>query len=59
MGPQVYIACTFTSMGSSARSKTDRNSGNDDYGGVDCAVAVPRYEYNSVVFGLDVDAAFA
>ena len=46
-------------MSSSAPGKTDRNCRNDDYGGVDCAVAVPRYEYNNVVFGLDVDAAFA
>ena len=55
-GARVYIACTFTAMASSTGGKTDRSCRADDYGGVDCAVAVPRYEYNNLVFGLDVDA---
>jgi hypothetical protein len=28
------------------------------YGGRGCAVAVPRYEYNNLVFKLDVDRLF-
>jgi hypothetical protein len=43
-GERIYIACTFTAMASSTSGKTDRNCRADDYGGVDCAVAVPRYE---------------
>ena len=38
-----YFACTWTSMTSSAGGKTDRACRFDDYGGVDCAVSVPRY----------------
>ena len=49
-----YFACTWTSMTSGAAGKADRACRFDDYGGVDCAVAVPRYEYNNLVFKLDV-----
>ena len=54
-GKSVYFACTFTAMTSSGPGSTDRSCRFDDYGGIDCAVAVPRYEYNNLVFKLDVD----
>eukprot|EP00937_MAST-01D_sp_MAST-1D-sp2_P001444 g1444.t1 len=54
-GRAIYLACTWTSMASGAPGATDRACRFDDYGGVDCAVAVPRYEYNNLVYRLDVD----
>ena len=54
-GRAVYLACTWTSMTSGASGATDRACRFDDYGGIDCAVAVPRYEYNNLVYRLDVD----
>ena len=54
-GKVVYFACTWTSMSSSAPGNTDRVCKFDEYGGVGCAVAVPRYEYNNLVFRLDVE----
>jgi len=53
-GRVLHFACTWTSMTSGAAGKADRACRFDDYGGVDCAVAVPRYEYNNLVFKLDV-----
>jgi hypothetical protein len=58
-GATIHLACTWTSMSSSAAGTTDRACRFDDYGGVDCAIAVPRYEYNNLVFRLDVDAVAA
>lgn len=58
-GKVVHFACTFTSMTSSGPGPTDRACRFDDYGGVDCAVAVPRYEYNNLVFQLDVEQMVA
>ena len=55
-GRTVYLACTFTSMSSSKSGKQDRACTFDGYGGVDCAIAVPRYEYNNLVFRLDVES---
>jgi hypothetical protein len=40
-----------------ASGGTDRACAFDEYGGRGCAVAVPRYEYNNLVFRLEVDAA--
>jgi hypothetical protein len=53
-GRVVFLACTFTSMTSGTDGASDRACRFDDYGGVDCAVAVPRYEYNNLVFRLDL-----
>jgi hypothetical protein len=53
-GSTIYFACTWTSMTSNADGKTDRACRFDDYGGVDCAIAVARYEYNNLVYKLDV-----
>jgi len=54
-GRYIYIACTWTSMASSGQGNTDRVCAYDEYGGKGCALAVPRYEYNNVVFRLDTD----
>ena len=54
-GRTVYLACTFTSMSSSRGGKRDRSCAYDGYGGVGCAIAVPRYEYNNLVFRLDIE----
>lgn len=58
-GQVVYIACTFTSMWSAEAPGTPTTADSfgcqfDEYGGVDCAVAVPRYEYNNLVYRLDL-----
>jgi len=54
-GRVVHLACTFTSMSSSRSGRRDRSCAFDGYGGVDCAIAVPRYEYNNLVFRLNVE----
>lgn len=54
-GNVLYLACTWTSMSSGGSGPTDRSCDYDMYGGQHCAIAVPRYEYNNVVFRLDVD----
>jgi hypothetical protein len=54
-GRVIYLACTYTSMSSGNDGPKDRVCDFDMYGGQHCAVAVPRYEYNNVVFRLDVD----
>jgi hypothetical protein len=54
-GKVIYLACTWTSMSSGIDGPTDRVCDYDMYGGQHCAVAVPRYEYNNLVFRLDVD----
>ena len=56
----IYIACTYTSMWSSWKGL----SGGDhrrsfscelaDYGGANCAEPVPRYEYNNLVYRIDL-----
>jgi hypothetical protein len=53
-GNVLYIACTWTSMSSGGDGPNDRACDYDMYGGQHCAVAVPRYEYNNVVFRLNV-----
>lgn len=42
-------------MASGGGKGTDRACAFDEYGGGGCAVAVPRYEYNNLVFRLEVD----
>ena len=54
-GEAIYVACTWTSMASGGGSATDRACAWDEYGGQGCAVAVPRYEYNNVVFKVQTD----
>jgi hypothetical protein len=54
-GEAVYIACTFTSMWSSQQKKPkDKSCEFSDYGGQGCSVAVPRYEYNNLVYKLNL-----
>ena len=54
-GRVIYLACTWTSMSSGSSGPSDRVCDFDMYGGQHCAVAVPRYEYNNVVFRLDLE----
>ena len=50
-GKTIYMACTWTAMASGVGGQdTDRACGFDMYGGRGCAVTVPRYEYNNMVF---------
>lgn len=58
-GMTIYVACTWTAMASGVGgAATDRACAFDMYGGRGCAIAVPRYEYNNLVFKLDVDRLF-
>ena len=54
-GKTIYIACTWTAMASGVDGPKSRACAFDMYGGRGCAVAVPRYEYNNLVFKLDVE----
>jgi hypothetical protein len=59
-GAVVHLACTWTTMASGkGPGQTDRACAFDEYGGQGCGVAVPRYEYNNLVFRLDVDQLVA
>ena len=58
-GKVVYFACTWTSMSSGGPGHSDRACKFANYGGIGCAVAVPRYEYNNLVFRLDVEDMLA
>lgn len=54
-GQAIYVACTFTSMWSSQQKQPrDKSCAFSDYGGQGCSVAVPRYEYNNIVYKLNL-----
>jgi hypothetical protein len=51
-GAKIHFACTVTS--SCASSATRRSTAALIwYRGQDCDVAIPKYEYNNVVFAID------
>jgi hypothetical protein len=58
-GTWIYFACTITSAFSYRTKHRGTNVSKgfscswDGVGGQDCDVAVPRYEYNNVVFAID------
>ena len=58
-GSRIYFACTITSAFSYTTNDRSKAKGYscswDSVGGQGCDVSIPRYEYNNMVFAVDMD----
>jgi hypothetical protein len=55
-GRIIYFACTITSIDSYTETSSSKSyaCSFDGVGNAGCDVAIPRYEYNNMVFALEV-----